>query len=122
MRLFSSHICLFRRKRKNSCHCDRSKRSVRGLSYLDAVAEGKANAAVGVDRCMIQQLSPGLRIESRHPLLQSVQGADELLRCCLGGNQGGDRMPAGGFAAGGFRTDGQNATLGSRLGVAGRWR
>ncbi len=31
-------------------------------------------------------------IYSTHPLLQSVQGADELLRCCPGGNQGGDEF------------------------------
>ena len=60
------------------------------LSDFNAVAEGEADAAVGVNRCMIQQLSPGLRIESRHLLRQAAKGADELLRCSLGGNQGGD--------------------------------
>ena len=39
-----------------------------GLSDLDAVAEGEADGAVSVDRCMIQQLSPDLRIECRHLL------------------------------------------------------
>lgn len=60
------------------------------LSDLDAVAKGEADAAVGVDRRMIQQFSPGFLIEFRHLLRQFVQGADELLRCCFGGNQGGD--------------------------------
>ena len=61
-----------------------------GLSDLNAVAEGEADAAVGVNRCMIQQLSPGLRVECRHLLRETFQSADELLRCSLGGNQGGD--------------------------------
>ena len=61
-----------------------------GSSDLDAVAEGEADAAVGVDRCMIQQFSPGLRVKCRHLLRQAAQGADELLRCGLGGNQNGD--------------------------------
>ena len=45
------------------------------LSNLHAVAEGEADAAVGVDRHMIQQFSPGFRIESRHLLRQAVMGA-----------------------------------------------
>ncbi len=61
-----------------------------GLSDLNAVAEGEADAAIVTDRCMIQQLSPGLRVECRHLLWESAQGADELLRSGLGGNQGGD--------------------------------
>ena len=59
-------------------------------SDLDAVAECEADAAVGVNRRMIQQLSPGLRVECRHLLRQAAQGADELLHCGLGGNQSGD--------------------------------
>ena len=61
-----------------------------GSSDLDAVAEGEADAAVGVNRRMIQQFSPGLRVKCCHLLRQAAQGADELLRCSLGGNQGGD--------------------------------
>ena len=59
-------------------------------SYFDAVAESEADAAVGIDRCMIQQFSPGLRVKCCHLLRQAAQGADELLRCGLVGNQGGD--------------------------------
>ena len=61
-----------------------------GSSDLNAVAEGEANAAVGVDRRMIQQLPPGLRVECRHLLRQAAQAVNELLRCGLGGNQSGD--------------------------------
>ena len=49
------------------------------MSDLDAVAEGEADAAVGANRCMIQQFSPGLRIEFRHLLRQSVMGAVKFL-------------------------------------------
>ena len=59
-------------------------------SEFDAVAEGEADAAVGANRCMIQQFSPGLRVECRYLLWESAQGADDLLCCSLGGNQGGD--------------------------------
>ena len=61
-----------------------------GLSDLNAVAEGEADAAVGVNRCMIQQLSPGLRVECRHLLRETFQSADELLSSSLGGNHSGD--------------------------------
>ena len=61
-----------------------------GSSDLDAVAEGEADAAVGANRCMIQQFSPGLRVKCCHLLWETFQSADELLRCSLGGNQGGD--------------------------------
>ena len=61
-----------------------------GSSDLNAVAEGEADAAIGVNRRMIQQLSPGLWIEGRHLLRQGLQGDNELLCCGLGGNQSGD--------------------------------
>ncbi len=51
-----------------------------GLSGFVAVAEGEADAAVGVDRRMIQQLFLGFRIESRHILRQAVQGSDQQQR------------------------------------------
>ena len=38
-----------------------------GLSDLDAVAKGETDAAVGADRRVIQQLSPGLRIAFSSP-------------------------------------------------------
>ena len=37
-------------------------------SDLDTVAECEADAAVGANRRMIQQLSPGLRVECRYLL------------------------------------------------------
>ena len=58
-----------------------------GSSDLNAVAEGEADAAVGANRCMIQQFSPGLRVKCRHLLWETFQSADELLRCGLGGNR-----------------------------------
>ena len=61
-----------------------------GLSDLNAVAEGEADAAIDTNRCMIQQLTPGLWIECRRLLREPTQCADELLRCGLGGDQGGD--------------------------------
>ena len=33
-----------------------------GRSDLDPVAEGEADGTVGIDSCMIQQFSPGLRM------------------------------------------------------------
>ena len=50
-----------------------------GSSDLDAVAEGEADAAVGANRRMIQQLSPGLRGECRH-LLWSLHKMS--MNCC----------------------------------------
>ena len=61
-------------------------------SDLDAVAEGEADAAVGVDCCMIQQLSPGFWVECRHLLRKAAQGTDELLRSGLGRIQRGDLL------------------------------
>ena len=66
-----------------------------GPSDLDAVAKGEANFTVSADRCVIQQLAPGLRIECRHLLRQTAQGSNELLGCSLGGNQGGDHHNTG---------------------------
>ena len=59
-----------------------------GPSDFYAVAEGEADATINVDCCMIQQLSPGLRIECRHLLRQAAQGAEKLLRSGLGGEHG----------------------------------
>ena len=55
------------------------------LSDFNAVAEGEADAAVGVDRCMIQQFSPGLRIECRHLLRYkgAFTDADKVLLTAL---------------------------------------
>ena len=63
-----------------------------GPSNLYAVAEGEVDFTVGADRCVIQQLAPGLRIKCRHLLRQTTQGSNELLGCGLGGNQGGDPL------------------------------
>ena len=59
-----------------------------GLSDLVAVAKGETDGAVGADRRVIQQLSPGLRNEFRHLPRQSMQCVVESLHSGLGGNQG----------------------------------
>ena len=64
------------------------------LSNLHAVAEGEADAAVGVDRHMIRQFSPGFRIESRHLLRQAVMGAVKFLGG-VSANKGGRQKTAG---------------------------
>ena len=76
-------------------------------SYFDAVAESEADAAVGIDRCMIQHFSPGLRVKCCYLLRQAAQGADELLRCSLGGNQSGDLTCALATAEVGFAISGE---------------
>ena len=63
------------------------------LSDLDAVAEGAANAAVAVDRRMIQQFSPGFRIESRHLLRQAVMGAVKFLGGVSANKGGVKKLP-----------------------------
>ena len=45
-----------------------------GSSDLNAVAEGEADAAVGANRCMIQQFSPGLRVKCCHLLRRAEDG------------------------------------------------
>ena len=48
------------------------------LSNLHAVAEGEADAAVGADRHMIQQFSPGFRIEIPSPSAAGRNGCREV--------------------------------------------
>ena len=64
------------------------------LSNLHAVAEGEADAAVGADRHMFQQFSPGFRIESRHLLRQAVMGAVKFLGG-VSANKGGRQKTPG---------------------------
>ena len=61
-----------------------------GPSDLNAIAEGEADGTVGVDRCMIQQLTPCFRIEFRHLLRQTAQCVYELLGGGFCGNHGSD--------------------------------
>ena len=49
------------------------------LSDRGTVSEGEADAAIGINRRVIQQLSPGLRVECRNLLRQAAQRVYELL-------------------------------------------